>query len=139
MIEYHYETGFRLKRPEDYTEWLRMVVESEGAELGEVNYIFTSDEALCEINTKYLQHDYYTDIISFDYTKGAVLSGDIFISIDRVTENAGAYGVAVPEELKRVMVHGLLHFLGYTDDTEAAKLDMRNKENEKIKMFHVEQ
>ncbi|MFK7033142.1 rRNA maturation RNase YbeY [Flavobacterium oreochromis] len=137
MINYNYETNFLLSNEVDYTEWIKTVIESENKELNEINYIFCNDEYLLEINKQYLDHDYYTDIISFDYTENNLIAGDIFISIDRIKENAIDLGVSFDEELKRVIIHGVLHYCGYKDKTSSEEELMRLKEDEKIKMFHV--
>lgn len=139
MIEYTSNSEFVLRDPDKYTEWLINVIEEEGFELGEISYVFTSDEELLEINKEYLDHDYYTDIITFDYTSEKVLSGDIFISTDRVKDNAGEYNVSFNEELRRVMIHGILHLMGFNDKSEEEKKRMTFKEDSKLKMFHVEQ
>ncbi|MDR0228228.1 MAG: rRNA maturation RNase YbeY [Flavobacteriaceae bacterium] len=139
MIIFNYETPFELKNEESYEEWLEAVIESEGFLTGELNYIFCDDAYLHEINVKYLDHDTYTDIISFDYTEGQLVSGDIFLSIERVRENAVEFGVEFEEELLRVMVHGVLHYIGFKDKTDEEASLMRSKEEEKMKMFHVEQ
>jgi probable rRNA maturation factor len=139
MIDYNYETKFTLENEEAISNWISNVIKSEDKKEGEINYIFCDDEYLLQINQEHLQHDYYTDIISFDYTIGNEISGDMFISIDRVKENAIEFNVSFEEELKRVLVHGVLHYCGYNDKTEADELLMRNKEDEKLAMFHVEQ
>lgn len=139
MISFHYETDFELFSEKSYKYWVSKVVASESKELGEINYIFCDDSYLLKINQDYLNHDTYTDIISFDYSEGNIISGDIFISVERVKDNAQDFGVSFEEELKRVMAHGVLHYCGYKDKTEADQKLMRQKENEKIKMFHVEQ
>jgi len=139
MIEYHYELGFKLSSEESHTSWLRDVVASEAGEIRQIDYIFCEDEYLAEINHKYLKHNTLTDILTFDYSSGKELVADIFISVERVKENADYLGVGFEEELLRVMSHGVLHILGYGDKTETEKQIMRNKEEEKIKMFHVEQ
>ncbi len=139
MIVFNYETEFQLDNEEKYQDWLSSVIDSEGKEEGEINYIFCDDDYLYEINVQYLEHETLTDIISFDYTLGNLISGDIFISIERVKDNAKDFGVTFDEELKRVMVHGVLHYCGYKDKTEDDEKLMRTKEDEKIKMFHVEQ
>lgn len=139
MIIFNYETDFLLENERQYLDWISKVIVSEDKQEGEVNYIFCDDEYLLQINQQYLNHDYYTDIISFDYTIGNEINGDIFISIDRVKENAVDYKVSFREELLRVLSHGILHFCGHKDKTEADEVLMRNKENEKIKLFHVEQ
>ena len=139
MITFNYETDFNLENEEQYEAWLQSVVASEDFFLGELNYIFCDDEYLHKINVEYLDHDTLTDIISFDYTEGKVLSGDIFISIERVRDNASEYEVLLDQELLRVMAHGVLHYCGYKDKSEEEELVMRAKESEKMKLFHVEQ
>ena len=114
---------------------IETVLANENRTLGEVNYIFCSDEYLLNINKQYLNHDYYTDVISFDYSEDGIISGDIFISVDTVKDNAKEYEVEFKKELARVMVHGILHFIGYKDKTdEDAKL-MRQKENQYLPLF----
>ncbi len=139
MIEFFYEGDFRLSSLDDYSDWINRVIESEEAYLGNINYIFCEDEYLLKINQKHLDHNDFTDIITFDYSKGQVISGDIFISTERVAENASIFNKTFQEELLRVMAHGILHLLGYNDKTKDEVLVMRNKEEEKIKLFHVEQ
>ncbi|MGB7785924.1 MAG: rRNA maturation RNase YbeY [Salinimicrobium sp.] len=139
MINFYSENDFELSEQKRYEDWLKEVISSEGKKLGEISYIFCDDEYLLKINQEYLNHDTYTDIISFDGTVGNILSGDIFISTERITENAESFGVAFEEELKRVMAHGVLHLCGFKDKTAAEKELMRSKEEEKMKMFHVEQ
>lgn len=139
MISFNYETDFELDNEEAYVHWLSEVIASEGKKEGEVNYIFCDDDYLLQINIQYLDHDTLTDIISFDYTMGSEISGDIFISVERVKDNASDFDVPFQEELKRVMAHGMLHYCGYKDKTEEDERIMRTKENEKIAMFHVEQ
>jgi probable rRNA maturation factor len=139
MISFNYETDFELENEALFESWIIDVVDSEASAVGEINYVFCDDEYLHKMNVEYLNHDTLTDIISFDYTVGNLIQGDIFISIERVKENASDFDVPFEEELKRVMCHGLLHYCGYKDKSdEDAKL-MRLKEEEKIKLFHVEQ
>lgn len=138
MITYNYELDFELANEELYSKWIEEVISSENKTLGELNYIFCTDEYLLDVNIKYLNHDYYTDIISFDYSEGNIISGDMFISIDRIVDNAKDLNVSFEEELKRVMIHGVLHYCGYKDKSESDELIMRQKENEKLVMFHVE-
>ncbi|MGD1945423.1 MAG: rRNA maturation RNase YbeY [Croceivirga sp.] len=138
-INYNYEVDFKLENEKEHSDWIDRVVTSEGFTYSDLNYIFCDDEYLVELNRKYLNHNTYTDIITFDYGEGKCISGDIFISKERVEENASVFKVSVIEELKRVMVHGVLHLLGYGDKGAREKEEMRRKENEKIKMFHVEQ
>jgi rRNA maturation RNase YbeY len=139
MISFNYETQFKLPKKSDYKGWLSRVIQSESKSEGDINYIFCDDDFLLGINQQYLNHDTLTDIISFDYSVGNELRGDVFVSIQRVRENAAEFEVTFEEELKRVMVHGLLHYCGYKDKSEKDKREMRLKEDEKIKLFHVEQ
>ena len=139
MINFNYETDFNLDNEEAVSSWLTNVIISENKKEGEINYIFCDDDYLHKINLEYLNHDTLTDIISFDYTLGNELSGDIFISIERVKDNANDFKVSFDEELKRVLVHGVLHYCGYKDKGESDELLMRSKEEDKLKMFHVEQ
>lgn len=138
MISFNYESGFTLEQEEIYASWIENIIESENKILGEISYIFCDDDFLHNINMQYLNHDTLTDIISFDYTEGDVISGDIFISIERVEDNANDFNVSFDEELKRVLAHGILHYCGYKDKSDSDALIMRAKEEEKIKMFHVE-
>ena len=138
MINFFTETEFTINEDE-FNSWLLSVIASEGKNLGEINYIFCDDAYLLSINQQYLDHDTYTDIISFDTSEGNDLSGDIFISVERIKENAQQFNVSVDDELKRVLAHGILHFCGYKDKTDDEAKLMREKEDEKLKMFHVEQ
>ncbi|MES2812350.1 MAG: rRNA maturation RNase YbeY [Bacteroidota bacterium] len=139
MINYNYETEFTLSNEDVYSDWIENVIFSEGKSLGELSYIFCDDEYLLEINQQYLDHDTLTDIISFDYTEGDIISGDIFISVERVQDNANDLNIPFEEELKRVLIHGVLHYCGYKDKSESDEALMRSKEDEKIQMFHVKQ
>lgn len=139
MINFNYETDFELENETAVMAWLSSVIVSENKKEGEINYIFCDDEYLHKINMEYLNHDTLTDIISFDYSIGNELHGDIFVSVERVIDNALDFKVPFDEELKRVLVHGVLHYCGYKDKTEDDELLMRNKEEEKMRMFHVEQ
>jgi probable rRNA maturation factor len=135
MISFNYETDFELDNETSFSEWISKIIVSENKTEGDINYIFCDDEYLHKINLEYLQHDDLTDIISFDYSVGNELHGDIFISIERVRENAHEFLVEFDNELKRVMAHGVLHYAGYKDKTENDSEIMRNKENEKIALF----
>lgn len=139
MISFNYETDFQLDNEVAFENWISRVIASESKELGEISYIFCDDEYLHKINVAYLNHDDLTDIISFDYSEGKIVQGDIFISIERVKDNAQDFNVSFDEELKRVMIHGVLHYCGYKDKSEADEKIMRSKEDEKVAMFHVEQ
>jgi len=129
VITFNYETEFVLEEEERLAQWVEKVIQNEGFNVGEINYIFCDDEALYKINVEFLQHDTYTDIISFDYTLGTIVNGDIYISVDRVKENAEKFSTTFTEEMYRVMIHGILHYTGYKDKTEEDKKEMRNKEN----------
>lgn len=122
-IKFEYKERSLTKR------WLKLVAESEIKRIGDVNVIFCSDNYILDVNIKYLQHDYFTDIITFDYCEKSILSGDLFISIDSVRENANFYGTEFKEELNRVIVHGLLHLIGYDDHSPEDIATMRRKEN----------
>jgi rRNA maturation RNase YbeY len=137
MLSFNYETGFSLNESR-YSDWLSRVVLFNEFKLGDINYIFCDDHYLHKINKEFLQHDTFTDIITFDNSLGKELHADIFISVDRVRENAISYEVDFPVELQRVMVHGILHLMGYQDKTKAERQEMRKKEEECIIMFHVE-
>jgi probable rRNA maturation factor len=139
MINFNYESEFTLENEEAIAAWLRAVIVSENKTEGEINYIFCDDEYLHKINIEYLNHDTLTDIISFDYTMGNEISGDVFVSIERVLDNSKDYNTSFDDELKRVLVHGVLHYCGYKDKGEAEEALMRSKEDEKLAMFHVEQ
>ena len=135
MIRYFQEDIlFELKQKMQNNRWLKMVAGSEMRRIGAINIIFCSDNYILDVNMKYLQHDYFTDIITFDYCEKDILSGDLFISIDSVRENAQFYGTEFVDELNRVMVHGLLHLIGYDDHTEKDIAVMRQKENYYLQM-----
>ena len=135
MIRYFQEDiRFDLKQKMQNNRWLKMVAGSELRRLGAINIIFCSDRYILDVNMKYLQHDYFTDIITFDYCEKDVLAGDLFISIDSVRENALYYGTEFADELNRVMVHGLLHLIGYDDHTPEQTAEMRRKENYYLEM-----
>ena len=138
MISFNYETDFELENVAHYEDWISRIIESEGFDEGEINYIFCDDEYLHKINVEYLDHDTLTDIISFDYTVGNLIQGDIFVSIERVQDNASDFNVSFEEELKRVLSHGVLHYCGYKDKSPKDEALMRSKEDEKMQMFHVE-
>lgn len=130
MIRYFFEDiDFEFKGRLLNNKWLKFVAESEIRKIGNVNIIFCSDNYILDINMKYLQHDYFTDIITFDYCEGDVLSGDLFISIDSVRDNSSFYGTEFSEELNRVIVHGLLHLIGYDDHSDSEQRVMRSKED----------
>ncbi len=130
MVRYYNEDiKFVLKHKLLNNRWIKTVVGSEMKKMGNVNIIFCSDNYILDVNMKYLQHDYFTDIITFDYCEKDYISGDLFISIDSVRENASFYGTEFSEELNRVMVHGILHLIGYDDHNDDDIKMMRFKEN----------
>lgn len=130
MVSYFTEDiRFLFKQKRFTSKWLKFVAESEMRKLGDISIIFCSDNYILDVNLKYLQHDYYTDIITFDYCEGNTLSGDLFISIDSVRENATFYGTDFENELNRVIVHGVLHLIGYDDHTDEDVAVMRSKED----------
>lgn len=130
MIRYFTEDiSFEFKHRAINNRWLKLVAESEIRRIGAVNIIFCSDNYILDVNMKYLQHDYFTDIITFDYCSVNIISGDLFISIDSVRENASYYGTGFKDELDRVIVHGILHLIGYDDHTEQQQKQMRSKED----------
>lgn len=130
MVSYFNEDiSFPFKEKRLTSRWLKFVAESESKRLGDIAVIFCSDNYILDVNIKYLQHDYFTDIITFDYCEGNRLSGDLFISIDSVRENAAFYKTEFAQELNRVIVHGLLHLIGYDDHTPEDVAVMRVKEN----------
>ena len=137
MISFNYEIDFNLENEIEYSSWISEVIISERKNEGDINFIFCDDDYLLELNQEYLRHDTLTDIISFDYSIGNELHGDVFISVERVRENADEFNVSFLEELKRVMAHGILHYCGYKDKNEKDEFIMRQKEDEKIAMFHV--
>ena len=138
MIIYNYENDFILSNEKSYSAWIAALIFSEGKQEGQISFVFCDDVYLNKLNNEYLQHDTLTDIITFDYSLGNELSGDIFISTERVLDNAGEFMVTFENELSRVMAHGILHLAGYKDKTIEDSKQMRSKENEKILMFHVE-
>lgn len=140
MVSYYLQDiDFVFKNKRLNNAWLKFVAESEVRKLGNINIIFCSDNYILDVNIKYLGHDYYTDIITFDYCEKNILSGDLFISIDTVKDNAQFYGTEFNDELNRVIVHGLLHLIGYDDHTPEEQKVMREKENYYLELRnHIE-
>ena len=128
MISFHYLNDFKLNDESYAQSIISKLIEEESFKTGEINYIFCSDDYLLKINIDFLNHDTLTDIISFDYSVGKILNGDIYISVDRVKDNSNIFNVSFNNELSRVMFHGILHYCGYKDKTEEEKLIMRTKE-----------
>ena len=136
-IAFHYETDFLLENTESFIRWIKNVISEENKELGEVNYIFCDDKYLLEKNIKYLDHDTLTDIITFNYCEGDIISSDIMISIERVMENSSIFENSFSEELNRVMIHGILHLIGYNDKTDGEKEIIRKKEDYYVNKFVI--
>lgn len=136
MINFYSEANFTLQDQDFYIDWISASVEKEDGKIGTINYIFCDDEYLLNINQQHLNHDYYTDIITFDYSEDNVISADIFISIDRVVENSVDYNTMFDLELARVMIHGILHLLGYDDHNEDERIEMRKKENQYLESLN---
>ncbi|MBQ0147372.1 MAG: rRNA maturation RNase YbeY [Flavobacteriaceae bacterium] len=137
MIELFYETEFELQNSQEWIDWITESMSNEGKSIEELNYIFCDDEYLLEINRQYLDHDYYTDVIGFDNSEDDVLTGDIFISIERISDNAEQNNVSFENELARVMIHGILHFAGYPDKGEDEKRIMTEKEDFYLNRFQI--
>lgn len=143
-IRFSSQSGnFELAEPQKVRQWVAEVIRRRGMAVGNINYLFCDDEYLLEVNQQYLQHDTYTDIITFDYVAGTLVSGDIVISVDRVGENAGKFGVPFKQELHRVVIHGVLHLLGQGDKSEFEAAEMRRLEEAALglweQLFHEQQ
>ena len=138
-IDFVYNTDFELSNKDQVTNWVSRVVNSKGYKLGNIVYAFFNDEDLKDLNIRFLKQDYYTDVISFDETADQVVSGNIAISVDRVKENSTQIGVDFEEEMHRVMIHGVLHFIGFNDKTSSEKKEIREQEALALSMFHVKQ
>ncbi len=124
---------FKLQNKINLKHWIKKIIELEKKKLGQLNFVFTSDDELLKINLEYLKHNTYTDIITFDYCENSTINGDILISIERVIDNAKKFGIDFEIELKRVLIHGVLHLCGYNDKTKKDSELMRKKENEALK------
>ncbi len=143
MITYHSENiSFNLKGKREINNWIKSVVSDlqfslkmSNYKVGDINIVFCNDTYLLEINQKYLNHNYFTDIITFDYSENGIISGDLFISVDTVKENSLKFKVSFDEEIKRVIIHGVLHLLGYKDKTKSEKLKMKDAENMALSMI----
>lgn len=137
MINFNYETDFKLHDEPKLSNWIIASILSEKCKLGEINYIFCDDDYLHKLNVEFLEHDTLTDIISFDYSVGKELHGDVFISVERVTENAIKFDVNLFDELHRVMIHGVLHYCGFKDKTDEDAKIMRDKENFYLEAYEI--
>jgi probable rRNA maturation factor len=134
MIEFYSETDFQLTNPNEITDWISTIIVNEKHELGEITFVFCDDTYLHKLNVDFLNHDTLTDIISFDNSLGKEIHGEVYISIERVKENAEIFDVTFLDELHRVMIHGILHFCGYKDKSKEDSLLMKNKEDEALKV-----
>ena len=130
------DVDFQLIKINSYQNWISSIISKKNKIVGPINYIFCSDNYLLDVNIEYLDHNYYTDIITFDYSENGIISGDLFISIDRVKENANTNSLSFNEELNRVMIHGILHLLGFKDKTEEEQKEMRKQENDSLKFLN---
>ena len=135
MILFNYETEFKLANEAQTSEWISKCIENYDFTEGELNYIFCDDDYLLKLNVEFLEHDTLTDIISFDYTLGKLVSGDIFISVERVRENAISFNQPFENELKRVIMHGVLHYMGFKDKSKEEKEIMRLEEDKCLKLL----
>lgn len=136
MVSYFNEDKkFNLKNKRAISKWIKLIIETKGYRRGDINVIFTSDDYLLSVNKKYLSHDYYTDIITFDYCEDKLVSGDLFISIDSVKANAQEFQQEFLTELHRVIIHGILHLTGYDDHTYEDSAAMRQAENESLQLL----
>lgn len=135
MINFYFDNIDTLEIQPEISSWLENIIIKEGKKLGKIDYIFCDDNQLLQVNKDFLQHDYYTDIITFDYVKGKTISGDIFVSLPRISDNASSLFKNFEEEFKRVLAHGILHLCGYKDKTEAEQKEMRNKEDFYLNIF----
>ena len=135
MIEFNYETDFKLDDEALIQNWISACIETYGFNEGELNYVFCDDDYLLKLNVEFLDHDTLTDIISFDYTMGKLISGDIFISVERVRENAQIFNQTIDNEIHRVMIHGVLHYMGLKDKTLKDKEIMRREEDKCLALF----
>jgi len=137
MISFNYETDFKLQNETEVSGWISECIDSENFKEGDINYIFCDDAYLLKLNVEFLEHDTLTDIISFDYSVGKQLHGDIFISVDRVKDNANNFDVSFDVELRRVIIHGVLHYCGYKDKEDDDKKEMRQKENHYLSLSNL--
>jgi probable rRNA maturation factor len=128
---------FSVPQPRKVVAWIKTVLAKERRKSGDINYIFCSDEYLLGLNQQYLKHNTYTDIITFDYSPGRTIQGEVYISVERVRENANKLGVLFEDELRRVMIHGVLHLCGYKDKEQAQKAQMRKKEEAYLSLWHI--
>jgi len=139
MIDFSYQTEFVLEDVRHHASWLINIADSYEVVIESLGYVFCDDDYVHSINLQHLSHDTFTDIITFDYGSNEVLEGEIYISIDRVRENAADLNQEFDQELRRVMCHGLLHMIGFNDESKDDKIKMRELEDKALSMFHVKQ
>jgi probable rRNA maturation factor len=135
MIDFNSESDFEFEEDAKTANWISSVIALEGYEEGEISFIFCDDAYLLKLNQRFLDHDTLTDILSFDYSVGKEISGEIYISVERVKENAMEYSDSFIDELHRVIIHGILHYCGYQDKEEEDIIKMRQKENDSLRML----
>ena len=135
MVQFFFENIEEIKIESKVESWLEKIIVSEGKKVGDINYIFCDDEHLLTVNQDFLKHDYYTDIITFDYVKGKTISADIFVSLPRILENKSTYTKDFNDELCRVLAHGILHLCGYQDKSIDEISQMRKKEDYYLNIF----
>lgn len=137
MIEFLSQTDFKLQNEKDISKWIAAIIDKEGFLEGDISYFFCDDEYLFNLNKEFLQHESLTDIISFDYSLGNLINGEVYISVERVAENAELYQTNFETELHRVMIHGIYHYCGFKDKTDNEIKVMRSKENEALARLRI--
>jgi probable rRNA maturation factor len=130
------DTDFKLPNKRILTRWIKQVIISHALKCGEISFIFTNNDKILEINRQYLQHDYFTDIITFNYNQDKIVSGDIYISVDTVMSNSSFYNVTFESELHRVIIHGILHLVGFNDKTKAEQAEMSKNEDMNLNILY---
>ena len=129
-----YKSGIKEKRK--IKSWIRSVIEKQDLKTGDINFVFQNDEDIRKINASHLSHNYYTDIITFDYSEGKILNADIYISVERVNDNADMFHVEKQNEMLRVIIHGILHLIGFSDSSDSEKKEMRDMEDKYLKYYY---
>ncbi|MDR2972684.1 MAG: rRNA maturation RNase YbeY [Bacteroidales bacterium] len=137
MILFFSETTFKVRQKKPIKNWLIQIAKLENRKVGDINIVFLNDEQLLKFNKQYLKHNMFTDIITFDYSEGNFIHGDIFVSVDRIIENSQNYGCGFEEELRRVMVHGVFHLCGYKDKEYRESKLMKQKEEDALVLFNT--
>jgi probable rRNA maturation factor len=132
----NHEIKVSVKNKRSISNWIKEIISKHSKKTGNIQFIYTSDKEIIEVNKKFLKHNYYTDVITFDYSHDDIIEGDIFISIDTILSNSQKFATTFDEELHRVMIHGILHLIGFTDKTLAERKEMTEKENESLNIFY---